>query len=75
MANGSVEGLVGYARRNFMVPVPRFASWEEFNACLEAQCRKRQNDILRSHNPSQRRRCLDRRHSRNNAQKISITQE
>jgi len=49
MANGSVEGLVGYARRNFMVPIPRFASWVEFNAYLEAQCRKRQNDILRSH--------------------------
>lgn len=46
---GSVEGLVGYARRNFMVPIPRFASWVEFNAYLEAQCRKRQNDILRSH--------------------------
>lgn len=46
---GSVEGLVGYARRNFMVPIPRFASWAEFNADLEAQCCKRQNDILRSH--------------------------
>ena len=39
MANGSVEGLVGYARRNFMVPIPRFASWVEFNAYLKAQCR------------------------------------
>ena len=29
---GNVEGLVGYARRNFMVPVPRVASWEELNA-------------------------------------------
>jgi hypothetical protein len=46
---GSVEGLVGFARRNFMVPIPRFASWEEFNAHLEAQCGKRQNDILRGH--------------------------
>ena len=45
MANGSVEGLVGYARRNFMVPIPRFASWVEFNAYLEAQCSKRQNDM------------------------------
>ncbi len=26
---GNVEGLVGYARRNFLVPVPRFASWED----------------------------------------------
>jgi transposase len=46
---GGVEGLVGYARRNFMVPVPRFASWDEFNARLEEQCRKRQADILRGH--------------------------
>lgn len=46
---GSVEGLVGYARRNFMVPVPRFPSWETFNASLEEQCRKRQGDVLRGH--------------------------
>jgi transposase len=39
---GAVEGLVGWARRNFMVPLPRFASWEDFNGWLEAQCRKRQ---------------------------------
>jgi transposase len=25
---GKVEGLVGYARRNFMVPIPVFASFE-----------------------------------------------
>jgi hypothetical protein len=46
---GSVEGLVGWARRNFMVPLPRFASWEDFNAWLEGQCRKRQAAILRGH--------------------------
>ena len=46
---GSVEGLVGYARRNFMVPIPRFASWEAFNAYLESRCRERQEDILRGH--------------------------
>jgi len=44
---GSVEGLVGYARRNFMVPIPRFATWDEFNLWLEEQCRKRQGDRLR----------------------------
>src|SRR5450631_2902516 len=38
---GKVEGLVGYARRNFMVPRPRFATWEEFNAHLLIQCQKR----------------------------------
>ena len=46
---GKVEGIVGYARRNFMVPIPRSASWEAVNADLEAQCRTRQNDILRGH--------------------------
>jgi hypothetical protein len=46
---GKVEGLVGYARRNFMVPVPRFASWEAFNAHLEVQCHKRRERRLRGH--------------------------
>ena len=46
---GSVEGIVGWARRNFMVPLPRFATWTEFNAWLEEQCRRRQADVLRGH--------------------------
>ena len=49
---GKVEGLVGYARRNFMTPLPRFASWDAFNAHLEERCRKRQGDILRGHRES-----------------------
>lgn len=44
---GNVEGLVGLSRRNFMVPIPRFATWEDFNAYLEDQCRRRQADVLR----------------------------
>ena len=46
---GSVEGVVGWARRNFMVPLPRFATWDDFNAWLEEQCRRRHADILRGH--------------------------
>jgi len=46
---GKVEGLVGYARRNFMVPIPRFASWEAFNAHLESRCRDRDSAVLRGH--------------------------
>lgn len=49
---GKVEGLVGYARRNFMVPMPRFASWDAFNDYLEEQCLRRQGDILRGHKVS-----------------------
>jgi transposase len=35
---GHVENLVGYARRNFMVPVPAFGSFTELNAHLAACC-------------------------------------
>jgi transposase len=46
---GKVEGLVGYARRNFLVPVPRAASWEELNTTLREQCAKRRERRLRGH--------------------------
>jgi hypothetical protein len=46
---GKVEGLVGYARRNFLVPVPRCSSWQELNAQLIEQCRKRRERRLRGH--------------------------
>ena len=46
---GKVEGLIGYARRNFLVPIPRFNSFAALNAWLEAQCLKRQADRLRGH--------------------------
>ena len=38
---GKVEGLVGYARRNFLVPVPRTGSWEELNEKLRGQFAQR----------------------------------
>ena len=40
---------MGYARRNFMVPIPRFPSWEAFNEHLEAKCRKNRERRLRRH--------------------------
>jgi transposase len=46
---GKVEGLVGYARRNFLVPVPHSESFEALNANLEEQCRKRWDARLRGH--------------------------
>ena len=46
---GKVEGLVGYARRNFMVPVPVFADFDALNADLLERCRKRLADRPRGH--------------------------
>jgi transposase len=36
---GHVEGLVGFARRNFMVPIPQIDDLEEFNEQLAQSCR------------------------------------
>lgn len=49
---GKVEGLVGYARRNFFVPVPRVASFAQLNMSLEEQCRQRRSRHLRGHQQS-----------------------
>src|SRR5665648_93897 len=46
---GKVEGLVGYARRNFLVPIPVFADFAALNAHLLVGCRKRLADRLRGH--------------------------
>jgi len=35
---GGVEGSVGFSRRNFLVPMPRVASFEELNQQLVQQC-------------------------------------
>jgi hypothetical protein len=46
---GKVENLVGCARRNFMVPIPRAASWEDLNTQLAADCMARRALRLRGH--------------------------
>jgi len=38
--------------RNFMVPIPCFATWDALNVWLAAQCRKRRADVLRGHGDS-----------------------
>jgi hypothetical protein len=35
---GHVEAMVGFARRNFLVPVPEAESWEALNAKLRKRC-------------------------------------
>jgi len=46
---GNVEGVIGYGRRNYLVPAPRFESFDALNTWLEEQCLKRQDDIVRGH--------------------------
>ena len=46
---GKVEGLVGYMRRNFLVPVPSFESFDALNAHLEQRCLERMDAQLRGH--------------------------
>jgi transposase len=36
---GLTEGLVGYARRNWLVPPPEYATWADLNAYLAERCR------------------------------------
>ncbi len=44
---GHVENLIGFSRRNFLVPVPRTDSFAALNATLEAQCRADLDRTLR----------------------------
>ena len=51
---GKVEGMVGYVRRNFLVPIPSFESFGALNdhlerRCLERRCLERMDATLRGH--------------------------
>ena len=46
---GKVESMVGYVRRNFLVPMPSFDSFEALNAHLEERCLERMEAKLRGH--------------------------
>ena len=46
---GKVEGMVGYVRRNFLVPVPSFESFAALNVHLERRCLERMDATLRGH--------------------------
>ena len=46
---GKMEGMVGYVRRNFLVPVPSFASFDALNAHLKSRCLDRMDARQRGH--------------------------
>ncbi|HLY65395.1 MAG TPA: IS21 family transposase [Chloroflexota bacterium] len=43
---GSVENLVGYARRNYLVPLPEGSNWEAINGVLHQCCLDDQQRIM-----------------------------
>src|SRR5215218_5560752 len=49
---GKVEGLVGYTRRNYLVPLPEVLSFAALNVHLEQRCLARLDDRLRGHTQS-----------------------
>ena len=46
---GKVEGMVGYARRNFLVPIPRVESFAALNPHLDQKCLERMDAALRGY--------------------------
>ena len=46
---GKVESMVKYVRRNFLVPIPSFETFEALNAHLEERCLERMEAKLRGH--------------------------
>lgn len=46
---GKVEGLVKYARANFMTPIPQAASFDDLNAMLAERYRRRQSERAGRH--------------------------
>ncbi|RYD78725.1 MAG: transposase, partial [Verrucomicrobiaceae bacterium] len=49
---GKVEGIIGYTRRHFFVPLPRIQSYDELNALLLSRCQARRARKLRGHDTS-----------------------
>jgi transposase len=46
---GKVEGLVKYARSNFLTPIPQAASFDALNVMLAERCRRRQGEVAGRH--------------------------
>ena len=46
---GKMEGMVKYVRRNFLVPIPSFESFDDLNSHLEERCLERMEAKLRGH--------------------------
>jgi len=64
---GGVEGLVGYARRNYLVPIPDVVDFDELNAKLLEQCH-----AYGSHKIAGRERTVTHLHSQEKAHLLDL---
>ena len=77
---GKVEGLVGYARRNFMVPIPRVSSWDELNAIWKRSaasagsggCADTPRRLANASSVTERRSCHCRQHPMKLARRLQL---
>ena len=56
---GHVEAHVGYHRRNFLVPVPSFASFAELNEYLSQRCEQELDRVVAGETRTKRERLVD----------------
>ena len=66
---GGVEGLVGFGRRNFLVPIPEVDGFEELNAFLLQRCLEQGH---RSIEGREDRRTIEERHEEEQARLIAL---
>jgi transposase len=67
---GGVEGLVGFARRNYMVPVPEAASLDELNEKILARC-----IAYGSHKPAGRDRTVNALYEEEKSHLVALPEE
>jgi transposase len=66
---GGVEGLVGFSRRNFLVPIPEVADFEELNQLLLERCLAHGNGVIAGRED---RRTINERHEQERSRLLSL---
>jgi transposase len=66
---GGVEGLVGFARRNFLVPLPEVADFEELNRLLGERCLAHGHRIIAGRED---RRTINERHEQERSHLLAL---
>jgi transposase len=69
---GGVEGIVGFARRNFLVPIPEVADFEELNKLLLERCLAHGYGIISGRED---RRTINERHEQERSRLLSLPQK